>query len=73
MRKTLLIAAVLFPAGALSADPAPAPETSRQPDLSKLQAALENEKPDSIAPSAIPGLYEVVIGGQVLYLSLIHI
>ncbi|MBL8260081.1 MAG: DsbC family protein [Candidatus Competibacteraceae bacterium] len=69
MRKTLPIAAVLFSASALAADPASAPEISKQPDLSKLQAALEDEKPDSIAPSAIPGLYEVVIGGQVLYLS----
>jgi thiol:disulfide interchange protein DsbC len=35
-----------------------------------LQAALNGEKPDSVTfPSAIPGLYEVVLGGQVLYLS----
>jgi len=69
MHKTLLIAAALFSASALAADPTPASEAPKQPNLSKLQAALEGEKPDSIAPSAIPGLYEVVIGGQVLYLS----
>ncbi|MBL8250191.1 MAG: DsbC family protein [Candidatus Competibacter sp.] len=68
MHKPLLIAAVLFSANALAADPA-ASETPQQPDLSKLQAVLEDDKPDSIAPSSIPGLYEVVIGGQVLYLS----
>lgn len=70
MRKTLLIATLLFAASALAADPAtPSANAARPPDLAKLQAALDGEKPDSVTPSAIPGLYEVVIGGQVLYLS----
>lgn len=81
MRKTLLIATALYATGALAADdvklesapappPSPAPVTvPKQPDLTKLQAALNGEKPDSIVPSAIPGLFEVVLGGQVLYLS----
>ena len=76
MRKTLLLAAVLYSVGALAADPPPAPPadpvpvaTAKQPDITHLQAALKGEKPDSITPSAIPGLYEVVLGGQVLYLS----
>ena len=69
MRKTLLIVAVLYSAGTLAADPAPPAAPPKQPDLAKLQAALEGDKPDSVAPSAIPGLYEVVVGGQVLYVS----
>ncbi len=71
MHKTLLIAAVLCSAGALAADPAsaPVPAPDKRPDLTPLQAALNGEKPDSVAPAPIPGLYEVVIGGQVLYLS----
>ncbi|HOW75477.1 MAG TPA: DsbC family protein [Candidatus Competibacteraceae bacterium] len=75
MRKTLLIAAAFYATGVLAAEDvkpaaAPAPAiTVKQPDLAKLQAALNGEKPDSVVPSAIPGLFEVVLGGQVLYLS----
>ena len=83
MQKTLLIAAVLYSAGALAADPVsvptpaagtsvaaptPAPAVKR-PDLTRLQAVLKDEKPDSVTVTPIPGIYEVVIGGQVLYLS----
>jgi len=38
-------------------------------DTSKLQAALGGRAPDSIADAPIPGLYEVVLGSQILYLS----
>ncbi len=79
MHKTLLIAAALYATGALAADdakpdaaPAPNPAaaaTLKQPDLTLLQAALNGAKPDSVTPSVIPGLLEVVISGQVLYLS----
>lgn len=73
LHKTLLIAAIFHAAGALAADPAsasnPASATVKQPDLTRLQAALNGEKPDAVNPTAIPGLYEVVVGGQVLYLS----
>jgi thiol:disulfide interchange protein DsbC len=85
MRKTLFVAAVLYVAGALAADPVspPAPATVpapvpapaavpapvKQPDLTQMQALLNGAKPDSIAPTAIPGLYEVVLGTQVVYLS----
>lgn len=71
MRKTLLIATLLYATGALAADPAP-PVTSvaiKQPDLTHLQTILNGTKPDSINPTPIPGLYEVMIEGQVLYLS----
>ncbi len=34
-----------------------------------MQAALDGARPDSVAPALIPGLYEIVLGGQVLYLS----
>ncbi|HHW76066.1 MAG TPA: DsbC family protein [Xanthomonadaceae bacterium] len=69
MYKIFLIAAVLYSASTLAADPEPASVPAKQPDLAKLQAALNGEKPDSVAPAVIPGLYEVVLGGQVLYLS----
>ena len=71
MRKIPLVAAVLYAAGALAADPVPpaAPTPFKQPDLGQLQAALKGVTPDSVAPTAIPGLYEVVLGGQVMYLS----
>lgn len=71
MRKTLLIAAALYATGALAADDAK-PEAAiaaKPPELTQLQAALNGEKPDSVTPSKIPGLFEVVIGGQVLYVS----
>jgi thiol:disulfide interchange protein DsbC len=42
---------------------------SGAPDLSKLQAALGGATPDSVADSSLPGLYEVTIGAQILYLS----
>ena len=66
---TLLITAALYSASALAAGPEPAPVPAKQPDLTQLQAALNGEKPDSVVPAAVPGLYEVVLGGQVLYLS----
>ena len=70
MRKTLLIAVAWYATGALAAAPAkPDAAMLPQPDLAKLQAVLNGEKPDSVTPSAVPGLFEVVFGGQVLYLS----
>lgn len=69
MRKTLWIAAALYTSAALAADPAPPSEPVKPPDLTKLQTATNGEKPDSIHPAVIAGLYEVVVGGQVLYLS----
>ena len=70
MRKISLIATAFYVASALAADPEPAAApAAKQPDLTKLQAALNGEKPDSVPPAVIPGLYEIVLGGQVLYLS----
>lgn len=82
MHKTLLmtaIAAALYTVGALAAEnpssepAAPAldvaPVTTPQPDVTKLQAALKGEKIDSVSPTPIPGLFEVVLSGQVFYLS----
>ena len=62
---------VADPAAAPAAAPATpvAAPSGKQPDLARLQEALNGEKPDSVAPTVIPGLYEVVLGGQVLYLS----
>jgi thiol:disulfide interchange protein DsbC len=40
-----------------------------RPDLSKLQGVLGETKPDSVNPTAVPGLYEVVLGSQIVYLS----
>ncbi|MCB1776724.1 MAG: DsbC family protein [Candidatus Competibacteraceae bacterium] len=71
--------AVLYAAGSLAAETpssepaAPAlgvvPVAIKQPDLTKLQAAVDGEQPDSVTPTAISGLFEVVLGGQVFYLS----
>lgn len=47
----------------------PAVAETDQPDLSHLQILLGDAKPDSITPSAVPGLYEVVVDSHVLYLS----
>ena len=67
MRKIILIAAALYSAGVFAADPVPA--SAKQPDMTHIQTALNGAKPDSITLTAIPGLYEVIVGGQVLYLS----
>ncbi|TCO80213.1 thiol:disulfide interchange protein DsbC [Plasticicumulans lactativorans] len=40
-----------------------------RPDLGRLQAVLDGHKPDSVSPGPLPGLFEVVVGGRVLYLS----
>lgn len=79
MPKILLIIAALYAAGSLAAETpdseptAPAlgvtSVTVKQPDLTKLQAAVNGEQPDSVAQTAIPGLFEVILGGQVFYLS----
>jgi thiol:disulfide interchange protein DsbC len=44
-------------------------EEAKQPDVSKLQAALGGNSPDSVQPTPVPGLYEVTFGAQVIYLS----
>ncbi|HRX71042.1 MAG: DsbC family protein [Candidatus Competibacteraceae bacterium] len=79
MHKTFLIITALYAASSLAAEnqssepAAPAlsvaPMALKQPDLTKLQAAVNGEQPDSVAPTAIPGLFEVILGGQVFYLS----
>lgn len=70
MRKTVLILALLQASFAFAADPAPdLAKPQAAPDLAKLQAALGGQHPDSVAPTSISGLYEVVVGGQILYLS----
>ena len=45
-----------------------AAETGK-PDLNKLQIVLGGVTPDSVNATAVPGLYEVTIGSQILYLS----
>lgn len=42
---------------------------SKQPNLSRLQAAIGNQKLDHIKPTPIPGLYEIVSGSEILYLT----
>jgi len=44
-------------------------EEPAQPDLSRLQALLGQEKPDSVKPTEIPGLYEVMLKSKIVYLS----
>lgn len=43
--------------------------TAQEIDTSKLQAALGGMTPESIAETPIPGLYEVVVQSQIIYLS----
>jgi len=40
-----------------------------EPDLTKLQQAIGDVKPDAVNPTAVPGIYEVLLGSQILYLS----
>lgn len=40
-----------------------------KPDLAKLKAALGGANPDSVNPTPVPGLYEIVMGSQIVYLS----
>ncbi len=42
---------------------------SDQPDLSRLKAALNNITPQSVVPAPLPGMYEVIADGHILYLS----
>jgi thiol:disulfide interchange protein DsbC len=42
---------------------------SKQPNLSRLQAVIGNQKLDQVKPTPIPGLYEVVSGSEILYLT----
>jgi thiol:disulfide interchange protein DsbC len=62
LRKLFMIAVACSAVTLLAAEPA-------KPDLSQLQAVLGGEKPDSVNPTGIPGLYEVVLKSQILYLS----
>jgi thiol:disulfide interchange protein DsbC len=61
------IAIILF--AALLVPLISAAELDNTPDISKLQAALGGVEPDSVEPSALPGLYEVTIGAQIIYIS----
>lgn len=45
------------------------PVEAQTPDLKRLESALNGEKPDQIKKSPVPGLYEVVIGSEIFYLS----
>lgn len=80
MRPLLTMTAALYAASTFAADPATLPTppttaattppvTTKQPDLSRLEGLLNGEKPDSVVPSRMPGVYEVTAGGQVFYLS----
>ncbi|HMV38478.1 MAG TPA: DsbC family protein [Plasticicumulans sp.] len=39
------------------------------PDLTRLSAVLDGRKPDAVNPTPVPGLYEVILGARVLYVS----
>ncbi len=59
MRKPILAALALAVGAAAAAEP----------DLSRLEPLLRGAKPDSVRQTPVPGLYEVVIGTQIVYLS----
>jgi thiol:disulfide interchange protein DsbC len=42
---------------------------TKQPNLSRLQAAIGNQKLDQVKTTPIPGLYEVISGSEILYLT----
>lgn len=45
-------------------------EDTEMADIKKaLETLAPGTKPDSIAPSSIPGLYEVLVGADVLYVT----
>jgi len=63
MLRKLLFLAIVFYAAPLAAE-------ADKPDLQALRAALGGVTPDSVtATTAFPGLYEVVLGSQILYVS----
>lgn len=39
------------------------------PDLERLKSALGGAEPDSVSELPVPGLYEVLIGSQIIYLT----
>ncbi|HXH03017.1 MAG TPA: DsbC family protein [Candidatus Competibacteraceae bacterium] len=45
------------------------PLAADKPDLTRLQEALGDVTPDSVRPAPLPGLYEVIVDGRLLYLS----
>lgn len=61
-RLLTLLAVLMCSAPVFAAD-------AKQPDLNRLTAVLGGEKPDSISPTAIPGLYEVIYKSEVFYIS----
>ena len=61
-KQRVLIAAASFALTSLAA-------TAAEPDTSQLQKALGGATPDSIAETAVPGLYEVTVNTQIVYLS----
>lgn len=67
MLKNLTAASLL--SATLGATGLPALADDHTPDTSQLQAALGGTVPDSIAETPVDGLFEVVIGSQLLYLS----
>ncbi|MFO1351797.1 MAG: DsbC family protein [Gammaproteobacteria bacterium] len=69
MSKSLFATLLVGAAVGLACVQAGAADPPTLPDTTKLQAALGGAKPDSIAETAMPGLYEVTVGTQVLYVS----
>lgn len=64
MTKLMHIAAGVAALAALTAVPALA-----QPDLTRLQKAMEGNSPKSVEPAPVDGLYQFSVGSEVFYLS----
>lgn len=62
LRKLFLLIIIFSSVQVLAAE-------TKTPDLQALQAALGGAKPDQVRSTSVPGLYEVVIGSQIIYLS----
>lgn len=58
-RSLVVVCAALLPMLSVAAEP----------DLQQLTGALGGRAPDAVAETPVPGLYEILVDGQVLYLS----
>lgn len=62
LSKLLIVLLAVYAGWAVAAE-------ADKPDLKGLQAVLGGTKADAVTNSAIPGLFEVIVGSQILYVS----
>lgn len=72
LNKSLLLGlfSVIFLSSACTAERVESKKVSEIKDINRVfSEVIPGSKPDSVTPSSIPGVYEVVYGAQVLYMS----